>query len=66
MVGWPIPNSSTPTECPECGRLFAENRMLQAEARMELARSGESAAKFLIEEALEDAHMEHLSLFRWN
>lgn len=66
MIGWPIPNSSTPTECPECGVLFERNSLLQLEARHMLLMAGEGACRDLVNQALESAHEDHLTLFRWN
>ncbi len=46
-----------PTDCPRCQQYFTST--LQAEARMELVKSGPSAAQALVDERLEYAHVDH-------
>jgi len=46
-----------PTDCPKCEEFFTP--ILQAEAGMELAKSGARAARVLVDERLEAVHAEH-------
>jgi hypothetical protein len=49
-----------PTECPRCALTFHRQRLLQAEARHVAATEGPGAARFLVDEALEDEHASHV------
>ena len=46
-----------PTECPRCEEHFTP--ILKAEARIELVKTGESAAQALVDEKLEGVHADH-------
>ncbi len=46
-----------PTECPKCEPYFTP--MLEAEARIEIVKAGESAAQAMVDEKLEDVHADH-------